>query len=314
MQQKAGFIAIIGRPNSGKSTLLNTVLKSEISIVTPKAQTTRDQVLGILTEEKQGQIVFIDTPGIHRAREGGLNQYMVRQASLALEAPHIVWYLVDPASGIDHEQAVIELLERARLEVPLFLLINKTDTPESWIPLSTREKLENAITAALTAKGIKLTKTFRISALKGTGIEDLLAESWNLIPENPPYYPDPDQLSDRPTRFFVAEKIREQLFHCLGEELPYACAVEITQFKEDSVPPRIEATIHVERDSQKGMVIGDRGHKIKEIGQAARQEIEKFLGQKIFLGLKVNLLKNWSKDAETLRKMGYDVPTRGKKK
>ena len=311
--QKAGFIAIIGRPNSGKSTLLNAVLRSEISIVTPKAQTTRDQVIGILTEENQGQIVFMDTPGIHRARDGGLNQYMVRQAAQALEAPHIIWYLVDPNSALEHEQDVLDLL--GKTQVPIFLLINKMDCAGTEILPTNIDYLEKVISAELHSKKLELKKTFRISALIQTGIKELLEDSWELLPESPPYYPDADQLSDKPTRFFVAEKIREQLLHCLGDEIPYSCAVEITQFNENSTPPRIEATIHVERDSQKGMVIGAKGTKIKEIGQAARIEIEKFLGKKIFLGLKVDLLKNWTKDAETLRRMGYDLPpARGRKK
>ena len=313
---KAGFIAIVGRPNSGKSTLLNAVMDSEISIVTPKAQTTRDQVVGILSQADVGQIVFIDTPGIHKAREGGLNQYMVNQAIAALESPHVIWYLVDPSSALEHEQPVIDLIARAVSghSIPVFLLMNKIDFAESKkIPASRLEGTEKDITQALKDKNVDVRAAFKISGLTKAGLPDLLAQSWALMPESPPYYPDQEQLSDRPTRFFVSEKIREQLYRNLGEEIPYSCAVEINKFDENPKLPRIEATIHVERESQKGMVIGGKGSKIKEIGQAARVEIEKFLGQKIFLGLKVDLLKNWSQNADALRKMGYDLPATGKK-
>jgi GTP-binding protein Era len=147
-----------------------------------------------------------------------------------------------------------------------------------------------------------------LSAEKGKGLKELLADTWKLIPEHPFFYPDEEQMSDRPTRFFVAEKVREQLFRCLGDELPYSCAVEIEHFDEETEPPRIEAIIHVERDSQKGMVIGKGGQKIKEIGTNARKEVEEFLGQKVFLGLKVDVIKDWTKDAKAMKRMGYLLP------
>jgi len=309
MAQQAGFIAIVGRPNSGKSTLLNAVLRAQISIVTPKAQTTRDRILGILTEEK-GQIVFIDTPGIHRAREGGINYYMVNEAKEALDSPNLVWYVVDPSSALEHENAVLELLERAK--APVFLLINKMDWVGKKIPLEVIERLEQSLVQNMSERGIQLKSTRRISGLSQAGLKELLEESWPHVPEGPAFYPDPEQISDRPTRFFVAEKIRERLYYLLGDEVPYSCAIEIERFDEKSKPPRIEAIIHVERDSQKGIVIGQGGKKIKDIGQSARQEIEAFLGEKIFLGLKVKVLKDWSKNAEDLRRIGYDVPGRRK--
>lgn len=302
---RSGFVAIVGRPNAGKSTLLNTILGTKVSIVTPKAQTTRERVLGILTEEL-GQVVFVDTPGIHRAREGGLNAYMVHEAREALEAPTIVWYIVDPASALEHEKLVLELLSASR--VPVVLLINKVDTYKN-IPAI--EKLEKELQAALAERKIPVLKTLRISARKRAGLNELVKLTWDSLPEGPMYYPDAEQVSDRPVRFFVAEKIREQLLLNLGEELPYSCAVEIEQFQEPEAPgdiTRIEAVIHVERDSQKGMVIGKGGRKIKEIGQAARGEIEDFIGGKAFLGLRVKVLKDWTRDKEALRRMGYNVP------
>jgi GTP-binding protein Era len=308
---KSGFVAIIGRPNAGKSTLLNAILGAPISIVTPKAQTTRERVLGILTENGN-QMVFVDTPGIHRAKHGGINAYMMSEAREALEEPSMIWYLLDPSSAVQHEEAVLELLKGRK--APVFLLLNKIDVirGNEW-----REKSESFLkdmAAKLTEMGNTVAQTISISAVEGAGLETLLGESWKRLPEGPLYYPDEEQLSDRPLRFFAAEKIREQLLMQLGEEIPYACAVEIQKFEEanpkDAKPmTRIEATIHVERDSQKGMVIGKGGKKIKEIGQAAREKIQEFIGGgPIFLGLQVKVYKDWTRDAEALKRMGYHLP------
>lgn len=304
--RRSGFVAIAGRPNAGKSTLMNRVLKTELSIVSPKAQTTRERVLGILTEPALGQMVFMDTPGIHKAKEGGINEFMVKEARGALESdPSVVWYIVDPDSGLQHEQVVLELLSESR--APIFVLMNKADLSlkptrqEARSPSSFAEELERAAKE----KGLDIRGVFHISAKKGTGVERLLEATWDLLPRGPFFYPDEEQISDRPVRFFVAEKVREQLLRCLGDELPYSCAVQIERFDEKVKPPRIEAIIHVERDSQKGIVIGKGGAKIKEIGQSARREIEKFLGHQVFLGLKVKVLKDWTRDPESMRKLGY---------
>ena len=263
MKIQSGFVAIVGRPNAGKSTLLNAVLGSELSIVTYKAQTTRERVLGILTEKK-GQIVFVDTPGIHNARDGGINAYMVGEAELALDAPSAVWYIVDPFSEVKHEEEVLKLLVKSAS--PIFVLLNKMDMRKNRI-------LEASLKARMLELGLNVLDVKMISAMKKKGLDELLDETWKLLPEGPLYYPDEDQMSDRPVRFFVAEKIREQIYLKLGQELPYSCAVEIENFKEDIKPLRIEATIYVERDSQKGMVVGKGGSKIKEIGTAARLTI-----------------------------------------
>ena len=301
--RKSGFVAIIGRPNAGKSTLLNAVLGTELSIVTPKAQTTREKVLGIHTE-KQGQIVFMDTPGIHKAKPGGINEYMVTEARDALDSPSLIWYMVDPKSALFHEAAVIDLLAQSRS--PLILILNKMD-------LGKNDPFEAELVASLNAKNIKVSGVFKISALKKKGVRELLVETWRHIPHGELFYPDEEQLSDRPTRFFVGEKVREQLYRQLGEELPYSCAVEIELFDEKVKPPRIEAVIHVERESQKGIIIGKGGLKIKEIGKAARAEIEKFMGTHVFLGLKVKVLKEWTRDAQALERMGYHFTKPGKK-
>ena len=312
---KSGFIAIAGRPNAGKSTLLNHVLGSKVSIVTPKAQTTRERVLGILTEKK-GQIVFIDTPGIHKAKEGGINAFMMSEVKEALEDPSAVWYIVDPNSALKHEMAVLELLKGVK--APVLILINKVDLKAAVATPERLRVLTEDLTRATQEMNIPVQGIYLISALKGRGIDPVVQTTWDLMPEGPIYFPPDedgdDQISDRPTRYFVAEKVREQLFLKLGDEIPYCCAIEIEKFDESSKPPRIEAVIYVERDSQKGMVIGKGGAKIKEIGTAARKEIEDFLGGQVFLGLKVKVLKDWSKDAEVLKRLGYTLPNTKKKK
>lgn len=206
---KAGFIAIVGRPNAGKSTLLNSILGMKVSIVTPKAQTTRERVLGILTE-KRGQIVFVDTPGIHKAKAGGINEFMVSEAREALEGTSAIWYLVDPNSALEHENAVLELLEKAE-RAPLFLVMNKFDLKGRFYSMGMLEDLEAKVLAEIQKRDIKVAQTFRLSAETGKGVSELLDATWKLIPEHPAYYPDEDQLSDRPTKFFVAEKVRELL-------------------------------------------------------------------------------------------------------
>ena len=301
--RKSGLVAIAGRPNAGKSTLLNRVLGSAVSIVTPKAQTTRERVRGILTEA-QGQIIFVDTPGIHTAKKGGFNEYMVSEAAEALDGPNLIWYLVDPDSAPEHEKAVLSLLElKADRNTPIWVLLNKCDLKRQVGILS------KTIEDRLNELGFKSCRFFSISGRKGDGVSELVKQSWQLMPEGPLLFSDEDQISDRPVRFFVAEKIREQLFLKLGDELPYSCAVEITQYKEKADPIRIEALIHVERDSQKGMVIGAGGKKIKEIGTAARKTIEEFIGTPVFLGLQVKVLPHWTRDSETLKKLGYYLPT-----
>lgn len=308
---KSGFVAIAGRPNSGKSTLMNRLLGSAVSIVTPKAQTTRERVLGILTEE-QGQLIFIDTPGVHKAKAGGINEFMVAEAREALEGAAVVWYLIDPWSAIEHELVVLDLLKQGR--IPVLILLNKADLRMPQLARDHAAALAREAEEAAGRRGIEVLWNGRISAIDGTGLEELLRRTWAALPEGPLYFPDPDQLSDRPTRFFVGEKIREQLLLQLGEELPYSCAVEIESYDEAAKPPRIEATIHVERDSQKGMVIGKGGQKIKAIGQAARRTIEEFVGGQVFLGLKVKVLKDWTRDREALRRMGYHLPAAGWKR
>lgn len=297
---RSGFVVIAGRPNAGKSTLLNQLLEMQLSIVSPKAQTTRENIVGVLNAS-EGQICFIDTPGIHFAKEGGINEFMIHQAQSALESPNLVWYLLDPFSTLKAEKKVIETLQGTRC--PVFLIQNKSDIAQKTGKKA--EELLSFVQQELKDHQIPLSQTFKISALKNQGIKELLKSTWQEIPEGPLYYPDVEQVTDRPMRFFAAELIREQLFLQLGEEVPYSCAVEITRYDESVKPIRIEANVYVERDSQKGILIGASASKIKNIGQKARESIEKMLGAKIFLGLQVKILKDWSKNEETLKRLGY---------
>ncbi len=300
---KSGVVALIGRPNVGKSTFLNCVLREDLSIVTPKAQTTRDQIRGIVTEER-GQIVFVDTPGIHRAREGGINEYMIREVERALEGPDVVLYLIDPASKPEAERRVLDHLKSA--DSNLLVVVNKNDLFEkipgngTWIGPWVEE-----LKTALAGTRCRFVETHGISATKNRGVKELMNRIFELLPEGPLLYGDTDSLTDRSSRFIVAELIRKQLFMNLGDELPYSCAVEIESYQESSRPVRIAALIYVERESQKGMVIGAGGKKIKEIGTKARAEIEALLQEKVHLELRVKVLEGWTSEARKMKSLGY---------
>ncbi len=300
---KSGVVALVGRPNVGKSTFLNSVLDEQISIVTPKAQTTRDQVRGIRTEDR-GQIVFVDTPGIHRAKEGGINEFMIQEVKRALDAPDLVLYLIDPGSKPEAEERVLEQLRGVTSK--LMVVVNKADLFKrdpgmaAWIgPWVEKVK------TALAGTELRFLGFAEISAEKGHGVQTLLCQIFETLPEGPALYDDPEALTDRPLRFVVSELVRKQLFMNLGDELPYSCAVEIESFNERVKPVHIAALIHVERESQKGMVIGAKGQKIKEIGTKAREEIESLMGEKVYLELRVKVLESWTKEARKMKGLGY---------
>lgn len=298
---RSGFVAIIGRPNSGKSTLLNSVLGSQLSAVSPKAQTTRDRMLGILHSDR-GQMVFVDTPGVHQAKPGGLNEYMVKEAEHAMEGVNLIWWMVDPFSHLQHEKVVLSRIQKSKCT--FMLVFNKTDMKGAS---SAIEVLKSELYPELLLSK-KFQGTSLISARAQLGVEELLQRTWGYLEENgPEYFSDSEQLSDRPMRYFVAEKIREQLFYCLGEEIPYSCAVKLKTMKELDKHTEVHAQIVVERDTQKAMVIGKGGAKIKEIGIRSRELLEKLLERKVMLKLQVAVIKNWTKDPRQMKLLGYQV-------
>lgn len=303
MHKRSGLVALVGRPNAGKSTLLNRLVGMELSIVSPRAQTTRERIQGVFNAP-EGQIVFVDTPGLHQAQKGGINAYMVGEARASLDSPDCIWYLVGPESAIEHEEG--PLSELLQLKAPVALLINKSDIKF----LSERSvKLAQALVTRLSGRlsGPRFLGCFSVSARTGRGVEELLRKTWQKIPRGPALYPDAEVMSDRSVRYLAGERVREQLFIELKQEIPYSCAVSVDLFDEGTKFTRIEARIIVERDSQKGVVIGQGGQVIKRIGTAARMKIERMLGRPVYLGLKVDLMKNWTKDPESMKKLGYMV-------
>ena len=293
-QFKSGYVAIIGAPNVGKSTLLNQLLKQKISITAPKPQTTRNRILGILNGEGW-QIILVDTPGIHRARDE-FNRGLVETALSALNESDAVLFMVEPAAEARTNQLILGNLRR--MQSPVILVINKIDT--------VRDKSELLPLMRSYQELFDFRASVPISALEGEGVSEILDEVLVLLKEGPRYYPG-DYITDQPERFFVAELIREKVFRLVHQEVPYAVAVIVESFKE--LPEKniieIDATINVERESQKAIIIGKRGEMLKEIGKQARIEIESFLGCHIYLGLFVRVQKNWRKDPGALREFGY---------
>jgi GTP-binding protein Era len=293
---RSGFVAIVGRPNVGKSTLLNAFLKEKVAIVSDKPQTTRNTIRGILNEENC-QIVFLDTPGIHKARDE-INRYMVRMALSTLQEVDVVLFMVESDDRVGKgDQYIAKVL--AEVETPVFVLVNKMDrVPEA----------ERPAVVERCRQGYPGRQIFPVSALKREGLNPLLREVIENVPEGHPYFP-PDQYTDQPLRFLSAEIIREKVFQFTGEEVPYAVAVEIVSFKEDAQGRgglvSIEANVHVERSSQKGILIGKGGQMLKRIGTAARRDLEALLGAKVFLRLWVKVSKGWRNDPKRLSNLGY---------
>lgn len=290
-EYRSGFVGILGAPNVGKSTFLNYVLGEKVAITSSKPQTTRNRILGVWTDEN-AQIVFLDTPGVHHARDL-LNKELVAQAINVLSDVDLILFMVEPGSKTEGEDIVIEALKNTGL--PVILAINKVDSvrKEELLPLikSYNEQLE-------------LAATVPVSALNGVNIAGLIDEITARLPVGPQYYP-PDTLTDQPERFIAAEMIREQVFNLTSQEIPYSTAVTVEAFKEEKNLIKISAVIHVERDSQKKIIIGKKGAKLKEIGTAARLDIERMTGVKVFLELFVKVEKNWSKDPQALKRFGY---------
>ena len=288
---KSGFVSIIGRPNSGKSTLLNRLVGEKVSIVTDKPQTTRHVIKGIVTRP-EGQIVFIDTPGIHKPVHR-MNERMMQSVRESMEDADLVVLLVDSSAAFGRgDEFTLELLKSPKIRK--FLLLNKIDliSKKNLLPIIERY-----------AKALQFDEIIPISALKSENIEVFVSQIFKFLPEGPLFYPS-DQISDQPERSIAAEMIREKVILETEEELPYSTAVIIDRFEETEGIYRLYSTIYVERESQKGIVIGKSGERLKEIGTAARKELESFFGRKIFLELHVKVKKRWRDDDDTLRNLG----------
>jgi GTP-binding protein Era len=291
---KSGFISILGRPNVGKSTLFNRLLGDKVAIVAEKPQTTRNRILGIKNVEG-GQLIFLDTPGIHPGRSE-LNQRMVRTAIASGRDTEVLLFLIEAtAPRVERDREMIEPL-RGSSGIP-FLVINKID-------LVKRKSLLPIMDQYQTLHSFK--EILPVSAMTGEGIEILLDEILKVLPESPPYYPE-DMVTDQTERFWVSEIIREKVIRQSYQEIPYSTAITIEEFKEHSEKNLmvIKGTIHVERDSQKKILIGRGGQRLRKIGEAARKEVEALLGTRVFLELWVSVEKNWTQDPRALNRLGY---------
>ncbi|MCF1714005.1 GTPase Era [Flavihumibacter sp. RY-1] len=287
---KVGFVNIFGRPNAGKSTLLNALLGEKLAIVSHKVQTTRHRIKGILTEPGY-QIIISDTPGIIEPKYK-LHERMMQAVKSALEDADLAILLVDVSDNLEESDAIFTAL---RLKVPALLVLNKIDgIPEEKLTVA-KQFFENKP---------YVREILMISALKKTGLPALLEKILSYLPEGEPFF-DEDNLTDLPTRFFVGELIREQIYQLYQDEIPYHAAVLVQEFKEKSTLVKIMADIIVHRDTQKGIILGERGKMIRELGTRARVEIEKFLGQKVFLELFVKVRPKWRDNDLYLREYGY---------
>ena len=297
---KSGFAALVGRPNVGKSTLLNTILGEKVSITTAKPQTTRNRILGVKTLPNVGQLILLDTPGIHRPKQGGLNRYMVETALNSLDESDVVLFMVAVDDALNRGGEVTKgnrfIIRRiAESSFPCTLVINKIDT-------ILKEHLLGLIDTY--QKEYDFASIVPISARTGDGVDRLLDVIIGQLPEGPQYYPE-DMLTDQIERFIVSEIIREKATILTRQEVPYSLAVEVETFKDEEKLLNIDAVLHVERRSQKGIVIGKGGSMLKKIGSKARVDIEKFFAKKVFLTLFVRVQKNWAGDQAALRRFGY---------
>ncbi len=288
----SGYVAIIGRPNVGKSTLLNTILGEKISIVTSKAQTTRNRILGI-KNLPDAQIIFIDTPGIHKPMHK-LGETMVRSAIEALDEVDIILFMSEPSEPKKGDRMIIDML--GKINKPVFLIINKVDTVK---------KNDLLPVINIFSKLYQFAEIIPISALKKDGTDLVLEKIVKYIPEGPKFYPD-DVITDQIERFIASEIVREKLIELTEEEVPHSIAVEVTKWEErkDGLIS-IRCNIYVERESQKAIIIGKGGTKLKEAGSRARQDMERLFNTKIFLELWVKVKKNWRNDLKILKELGY---------
>lgn len=297
-KNKSGFVALVGRPNVGKSTLMNYLVGQKIAITSNKPQTTRNKISGIYTTSDM-QVVFVDTPGIFKPHLD-LDNYMDKASISSLNNVDLVLFMVEPEKMGKGDLYIIDLLKKVK--VPVFLLINKVDqvNPNELLPI-----IEDY-------RKMGLFKEFLpISATQGIGIEDLNQVLYDYLPEGPDYY-DPDEITDRPEYFMVAELIREQILKLTAEEVPHACAVWVERMNQhENNKLQIEATIYVEKSGQKGIIIGKGGNMLKQIGINSRRQIEDLLGEKVNLRLWVKVQRNWRSDPNFLKQIGYNAKDLG---
>lgn len=287
---KSGFVNIFGKPNAGKSTLLNAIMGEKMAIVSNKVQTTRHRIKAILTEPGY-QIIFSDTPGIIEPKYK-LHEKMMQAVKSSLEDADVALLITDVRENQDESNAIFSAL---KLKAPALVILNKSDTVNG-------EQLKS--TAAFYQQQRYCKQVISISALQKKGIDELLAAIVALLPEGMPFY-DGDDLSDLPTKFFVSELIREKIFLLYGDELPYHSTILVQEFKEKSTLIKIQADIIVQRDTQKGIILGEGGKMIKQLGTLARKDIEEFLGSKVFLELFVKVKPKWRDNEMQLREYGY---------
>jgi GTP-binding protein Era len=287
---KSGFVNIFGKPNAGKSTLLNALMGEKLAIVSPKVQTTRHRIKGILTNENY-QIIFSDTPGIIEPKYK-LHEKMMQAVKSSLEDADVALLIVDIKESLEEMD---EIFSSLHLKVPAILVLNKTD-------IANKEAVEKAVSFFSAKEYGK--KIVEISALKNKGVKELLKAILSILPEGEPFYTD-DNLSDLPMKFFVGEMIREKIFYLFEDEIPYHATVLVQEFKEKATLTKISADIILQRETQKGIVLGQGGKMIKQLGTLARKDIEEFIGRKVFLELFVKVRPKWRDSELYLREYGY---------
>ena len=291
--QRCGFVAIVGRPNVGKSTLLNHILGMKLSITSRKPQTTRHQILGVKTVDNI-QTIYVDTPGIHQRRGTAINIYMNRAATSVLNDVDVILFVVQANKWTEEDQAIIERFKK--VSCPIILVVNKIDT------LKSKKELLPLIDE-LSAR-YDYAEILPVSALNGINVDMLEQKIAPLLPENEYIYPD-DQVTDRSMRFLASEIIREKLIRELGQELPYTSTVSIDKYVDAPDIVHIHATIYVESEGQKAIIIGKKGSRLKSIGTKSREDISKMIGTKVYLNLWVKVREGWSNDERALRGLGY---------
>ena len=294
-QFSSGYVAIIGRPNVGKSTLINRVLGQKLCITSRRPQTTRHRILGIKTDD-DSQLIYVDTPGLHIDDKKAMNRYMNRAAASSIDDVDVILFVVDGMNWTDEDEKVLERL-KVSAKAPVILVINKMDKlADKEVMLPHIQKLSAQFDYA---------NVFPISARKGINLDELEKQIKKLVPEGELIFPE-DQITDRSSRFLAAELVREQLFRHLGQELPYSITVEIEQFDDEKDLYRIGAVIYVERDGQKAIVIGKKGDLLKSVGKDARIEMQSLFGHKVFLRLWVKVREGWGDNERMLKNLGYN--------